>query len=368
MTPRLRYISSPALLRQAVRGLTSLALASTALACDTGSSLDEELRPESGTVVLDLTQEEHAKWFLDHATPFYALESARADEMIYAEWAGERGVCIATSTSHSDFDFDYIGNYFDNPINYYERGEPIPAREDSAETADKCDSCIGLTIPYFTPRSMKLTLSSVNITPTDDNGDVVGADNLDELFVDTPELREHLTRANPGTRGFIGVMTHVPAREEGDNVVTDTDATSNYEFVYLRPSNGDATPGAFDAGNPNTVVQYGARFYEWFVLRTGAYGEGLNQPVYEGSANTNFGDTDVSSLLSDTNTLELDLNDDKTQTIRVNGDLVVSSVTNDRFDRTFLGSYQPNRSEGTTSAVFVGRGVYGCFQRIEMEF
>jgi len=367
MIPRLRYISATTSSRRAVRALMSLAIVSAALACDTEPTLDEELRPESGRVVLDLTQEDHARWFLDHAKPFYALDNARAGEMIYAEWAGERGVCIATSKSYLDFGFDYIGAYFDNPVNYYESGEPIPAREDSAETADKCDSCVGLTIPYFTPKSLKLTMASVNIAPTDDNGELLGDDNRDEIFVDRPEIREKLEVSSPGTRGFIGVMTHVPAREDGDNVVTDTDPSSDYEFVYLRPANGDSTPGAFDAGNPNTVVQYGARFYEWFVLRTGAYGEGLNQPVYEGVAKTNFGDTDVSSMVSETNTLELVLDDENTQTIRVNGELAVSSVTNEPFDRTFLGSYQPNRSEGTTNVIFVGRGVYGCFQQIEMD-
>jgi len=373
MSIKKSYNSIDATVAKAMALLAGLVLASATTACDTSDtsdSLEQELRPESGTVLLDLTREDHAMWFLDHAKPFHLLDNDRADELIHVEWAGERGVCVAASKSNTGLGPDVFGPYFENPENYYESGETIPAREDTAATAGVCDVCGGLTVPYFTPRSMKLTMSSVNITPAiDDRGTPPPAeeDNLNEIFVDAPEVRSDLARANPSNRGFLGVITRIPAREDDNSVIADTDSSSGYEFLYIRPANGDTTPGEFFGGTPNTTVQFGARFYEWFVLRTRAFGESLGEPVFEGPAKTNFGDTNVATMTSEANVLELSFDSRDTQPVSVNGEPVVSNVTKKAFDRTILGSVEPSTEAKTMSALFVGGGVYGCFQRIELE-
>ncbi|MEM9458985.1 MAG: hypothetical protein AAGF11_32705 [Myxococcota bacterium] len=337
---------------------------STGIVDSSGSSADDPFRPQSGTLVLDFTDPAHAQWFLENTRPFHTLDNDRADELVYYEWQEDVGICLSVSAGHPALLGSVIEQQFEQAENRWEQGEPIVPRPPLDDDAG-CDSCTGITIPYFTPRRLSLTLSSINVAD----------DNLEQLFPDDAAARGDLFPSDSFSRGFIGLLTRVPARQEADNVVADLSPDSGYEFVYIRPANGDTTPGPFYGGNPNTAVQFGARTFEWYVTRSQAFemgvdarGEPIVMPVFEGAVPTSFGDTDFASLTTDLNELEVVFDSSDTQSVSVNGVAAVSSVTGEAFDRTFLGAYQPNNDPETMSVLYVEPGTYGCVQRIELEF
>lgn len=334
------------------------------MADSTGSSAEDPFRPQSGTLVLDLTDPAHAQWLLENTRPFHALDEDRAEDLVVYEWQEGIGICLSVSAGHPALLGSVIEQQFEQAENRWEQGEPVVPRPPLADEAG-CDSCTGITIPYFTPRRMRLTLSSINVSD----------DNLESLFPDDPAARDDLFPSDSFSRGFIGLLTRVPAKEEGGNVVADLSPDSGYEFVYLRPANGDTTPGPFYGGNPYTAVQFGARTFEWYVTRSQAFemgvddqGEPIVMPVFEGAAPTNFGDTDFASLATDLNVLEVVFDDSDTQSVSVNGVAAVSSVTGQAFDRTLLGAYRPDNDPETMSVLYVEPSTYGCVQRIELEF
>lgn len=332
-------------------------------ACDEDPTQEQDpYRPTEGTVTLDLTKQADAEWFLANAKPFYRLAQGSAPDYVYSEWREGVGVCIAATDKVQSVSFDVVDAYFETAENKYGTDQPLAPHP---EASDACDVCVGLSIPYFTPKRLRMTTSVINIDE----------DNKAELFVETPSKQDSLRLANPGSRGFIGLLTRVDAQMDGDNIVSNVTETSENEYIYLRPANGDATPGPFDSGNPRTVVQYGATLFDWFVLRAQAYevrendnGDPIQVPVFEANTETFFGDTAVSSLGQETNTMELFFDDSDSQRFVVNGNEVVSNVTGMPFDRTLLGSRTPNNSPDTMNLFFVGPGGYGCIQEIEMDF
>lgn len=328
-----------------------------------GEDSDDPFRPETGEVTLDLTDPAQAEWFMANTQSFHWLDNDHADEYVYYEWRQELGVCAAVGKRHTGFEFAELSPYFENAENIWGTGVPISPRVPTDATREKCDTCTGITIPYMSPKRITMTVSSVNITE----------ENVAEMFTDSPNIQADLLRSSPQSRGFIGFLNHIPAVETEDgNVVPQFSAAKSYEYMYIRPANGDDTPGDY-AGSTNSTVQYGAMFYEWFITRTQAFDQEVDGagnvvvlPVFEGTANTHFGDTDFSSLSVDLNTIEVLLADTDTQSFTVNGVAAVSNVTREAFDRTMSGGRTPS-DEPSMSALFVGNGIYGCVQKIEVE-
>ncbi len=324
---------------------------------------DDPFRPESGEVTLDLTDPAQAEWFMANTQAFYWLDNDHADEYVYYEWREDLGVCAAVGERHVGFGYPELVGYFENAENIWGTGVPLAPRVPTDATREMCDTCTGITIPYLSPKRITMTVSSVNVTD----------ENVAEMFTDSPDIQADLLRSSPQSRGFIGFLNHIPAVETEDgNIVPEFTAETPYEFMYIRPANGDDTPGDY-AGNTNATVQYGAMFYEWFMTRTQAFDEEVDGdgnvvtvPVFEGMANTHFGDTDFSSLSVDLNTIEVLLGDSDSQSFTVNGAAAVSNVTGEAFDRTMSGATTPRDDPGM-SALFVGAGVYGCVQKIEVE-
>ncbi len=351
---------------EAIRLQIGLVLAMVLGGCHgAASTIPYQLRPGSGSFTLDLTDAATAHAFLARSRPFHRSDNAHAGETVVAEFREGVGVCLAVTKKYHGLSDGIEEAYLSTPDNKFGTGKPIPQRVVSEQDRGQCFHCTGITIPYFTPRRISVSVSSINIAE----------DNLGQLFPAKPEVRSELPLATPASRGFIGLLTRVPAREEGDNVIAFVTPESRFEFVYLRPANGDSTPGRFSAGNPHTTVQFGAMFFEWFLLRSRAFKEQIDSsgkpvrlPVFEGVAETLFGDTVIQSLSRDMNRLELFLDSGNQQRVVVNGKEVVSNVTGQPFDRTLLGSYTPNSNPKTLNVLYVEPGVYGCVRRIDLEF
>lgn len=216
----------------------------------------DKYRPESGSVTLDLTTSEDAGWFLTHARPFYRLDNARAADYVHIEWRNEKGICFTPSSRLQQFSPATVSAFLMNPDNHWGTGRPIPPRVQSPTVPNECDSAVGVTIPYFTPKSIQVQLSSMNITDA----------NRGTLFSDANRNRD-APASTATSLGWVGYLMRIPAvAEAGGDVVAQVSADTRYEFAYIRSSNGLAVPGPYSA-DPYTTVQYGATFYEWFVLR-----------------------------------------------------------------------------------------------------
>ena len=291
-------------------------------------------------------------------------DNARAADYVYVEWRKEKGICFTPSSRLQQFSAATVSSFLMNPDNHWGSSRPIAPRVQSATAPNECDAAVGITIPYFTPKSVSVRISSLNITDA----------NRDGLFTDANWNRD-APASTATSRGWVGYLTRVPAAsDEYGDIVAQLRPETRYEFAYIRPSNGLAVPGAFSA-DPYTTVQYGATFYEWFVLRSRAFlpvmtsdGKTVNRPVFEAKASTRFPGTDLAAMVAEANVLELDFDSGPSQVLRVNGQNIVSNVSGAAMDRTLLNSVTPNSDAQTMNVLFTEAGIYACVQSITMTF
>jgi len=287
-----------------------------------------------------------------------------ADQHIMYAPAGDKGICMAVVEPTPGFGHATTGPILGNPDNHYspDGSTPFAPRDDTVSAAElKGDNAIGMMLPFPTPRRLRLRMSSANVV--DDNAPTL----FSEMQLSIREVdQSQLTRSHyPVTQGFMGIQTGLPQDVSG--------GAENYESWYIRPSNG-AGPGP-NQFNPTTSAQFCADpGFEWFWLRSHAF-DGSNGAVptdattnfvFEGSAQTNFANEDIDSMLENANTLEYTFDDaDTGVNMVVNGQRVVSAVTNEPFDRTVFGSREASVLSGSRTAIMFEPGVYLCVQSIE---
>jgi len=287
-----------------------------------------------------------------------------AEERIMFAPRGELGLCMAVVDPVPGFGHATTGPILSNPDNHYspDGSTSFSPRDDTIASAElKGDNAIGLVLPFSTPKRLRLRMSSLNVVD----------DNAAELFSEMTLGMRNITHSQlsravyPVSQGFMGIQTGLPQ--------DISQGAENYEAWYIRPSNG-AGPGP-NQFSPATSAQFCADpGFEWFWLRSHAF-DGSNgavptdadtQFVFEGSAQTRFANEDRDSMLENANTLEFTFDDaDTGVNMVVNGQKVVSAVTNEPFDRTVFGSREPSVLSGSRTAIMFEPGVYACVQSID---